>query len=73
LVGQSQGHDPVTLGADVLGDLAQGGYGQVGDLGGVVLDLAGMGEELGQLAVGGPYDLPPGIERNCTDPGSPGV
>ena len=58
----------VLLGA--RGDLAQGRHGQVGDLGGVVLDPAGLGEVLGQLAVGAVEGLGRAVKGDGAHPGS---
>ncbi len=57
----------------VRGDLAQGGDRQIGDLGGVVLDPARLGEELGEFAVGARDGLGRSVKGDRAHPGGAGV
>jgi hypothetical protein len=54
-------------------DLSKRGDGEFGDLGGVVFDLARVGEELGQFAVGGVDDPRLAVKRDRADPRGAGV
>ncbi len=49
LVGNAEGGDPVAVPLDSLGDVAQRGDGEIGDLNGVVFDFAGGGENTGSV------------------------
>src|SRR5450759_4861286 len=73
LVRYAECHDPVTGVTGVGGDLAQRRHGQIGDLGGVVFDLTGLGKVLGQLAVGGVDDVGARVEGDRTHATRAGV
>jgi hypothetical protein len=59
--------------ASARGNVAKGRDGEVSDLRGVVLDLTGVREVLGELAVGGVDDIGLVVEGHRADPGGAGV
>ena len=73
LVGDAERDDVVALRARARGDVAQRGDSEIGDLAGVVFDLAGAGEVLGEFAVGGVPDLDAGVEGDAAHPRGAGV
>ncbi len=73
LIGDAERDDLVTSLARAGGDLAQRLDGQPGDLDGVVLDLAGVGEVLGQFAIGGVDDPRALVVGDRSHPRGPGV
>ncbi len=62
LVGDADRDDLVTGVATRRGDVSERRHGEAGDLFGVVLDLPGRGEELGELSVGLVEDLQTGAK-----------
>ena len=73
LVGDADGDHVVARVAGLGGDVAQRRHRQVGDLGGVVLDLAGVGEVLAQLPVGGVHHPGLVVEGDRAHPCGAGI
>ena len=73
LIGDAERDDVVAVRARSRGDVAQGRDTESGDLSGVVFDLAGTGEVLGQFEVGGVPDLRLGVEGDGAHPRGTGI